>query len=149
MSEPKTWAILLKDGQPYPNDDYTEVVEVRTRGDRTEIVLWSGQIGQAGPLVAPWGVRAPKNAKERKRIADAAAARAYYEPTTALKRWANRAATTVEWGNLVGGFRGQSFRETFATEADAIERERQATAGESIGVDRAPIALTREDLATR
>ena len=63
-----------------------------------------------------------------------------------LKRWADRKGTTVEWGNLVGCYRGQEFRETFATEEDAIERERQAIACEDIGDSRKPIAIKREKL---
>ena len=65
-----------------------------------------------------------------------------------LNRWAKRTGTTVEWGNLIGPFVGQSFRETFSTEDEAIERQRQAKACESIGVDREPIALERLDLRT-
>lgn len=63
-----------------------------------------------------------------------------------LRRWANRKGTTVEWGNVIGGYNGQSFRETFATEDEAIERERQAIACESIPNDREPIATERADL---
>jgi len=61
-----------------------------------------------------------------------------------LNRWAMRDGKTVEWGNVVVGFRGQEFTESFSTEAEAIERERQANAGEAIGADRSPIAWKRE-----
>ena len=61
-----------------------------------------------------------------------------------LQRWATRNGTTVEWGNVVGGYCGQEFRETFATETEAIERERQAKACESIAANRVPIALKRK-----
>lgn len=60
-----------------------------------------------------------------------------------LRRWAKREGKTVEWGNVVGYLQGQSFTETFATEEDAQERERQAMALEAIGKDREPVALTR------
>jgi hypothetical protein len=63
-----------------------------------------------------------------------------------LQRWAERKGTTVTWGNVIGGMQGQMFRETFSTEEDAIERERQALAGEGIGNKREPIAVAREDL---
>jgi len=63
-----------------------------------------------------------------------------------LNRWAQRTQNTVEWGNFVMGYRGQEFRETFATEEEAIERERQANAGEAIGKDREPIAIERIQL---
>lgn len=61
-----------------------------------------------------------------------------------LKRWAQRDGCTVEWGNIVGCYLGQQFRETFATEEQAIERERQAKACEAIGAEREPVALTQE-----
>jgi hypothetical protein len=41
---------------------------------------------------------------------------------------------------------GQSFRETFATEAEAVERERQAKACEAIGADLEPKATARQEL---
>ena len=63
-----------------------------------------------------------------------------------LARWASRSSTTVEWGNVVGGFAGQSFSETFATEGEAMERERQALAGEPVGEERAPLAVVRRRL---
>ena len=62
-----------------------------------------------------------------------------------LTRWAERDGATVRWGNVIGGHIGQTFRETFTTEADAQERERQATAGEAIGPDRQPVALDRAE----
>ena len=65
---------------------------------------------------------------------------------TKLRRWAERNGRTVEWGNLVLGHRGQEFRETFATEEQAAERERQALACEPIGVTREPVAVRRESL---
>jgi hypothetical protein len=63
-----------------------------------------------------------------------------------LKRWAERKGCTVEWGNMVGSYLGQSFRETFQTEAEAVERERQALACEDIGDDRVPVPLRRDCL---
>lgn len=60
-----------------------------------------------------------------------------------LRRWAERHGTTVCWGNLVMGYRGQEFEETFVNEQEAEERERQATAGEAIGDARVPIAQRR------
>lgn len=60
-----------------------------------------------------------------------------------LNRWARREGTTVEWGNVIGGYRGQEFREIFGTVADARKRERQANAGKPIGEDRQPVALKR------
>ena len=62
-----------------------------------------------------------------------------------LNRWAMRNGNVVEWGNVVGGFCGQEFREVFATEAEAVERERQAKELEAIGADRLPIALSRKE----
>ena len=67
-------------------------------------------------------------------------------PERELTRWADRTGKTVKWGNNVMGFRGQEFSETFATEEEAIERERQAKAGEAIGDNRKPIALKRIQL---
>ena len=63
-----------------------------------------------------------------------------------LTRWAERKGTVVEYGNIVGPYLGQQFREEFATEADAIERERQAKACEPITDDRMPVPLKRERL---
>ena len=63
-----------------------------------------------------------------------------------LRRWASCSGSTVEWGNVVAGLAGQSFRETFATEGEAAERHRQALVGELIGSERAPRALTRQRL---
>jgi hypothetical protein len=63
-----------------------------------------------------------------------------------LTRWAMRKGRTVEWGNVVGPFRGQEFREAFRDEAEAKERERQAKACENIGDTRVPVALKREQL---
>ena len=63
-----------------------------------------------------------------------------------LTRWADREGKTVKWGNMVMGFRGQEFRETFATEEEAIERERQVKAVEAIGDDRIPVAIERIQL---
>ena len=60
-----------------------------------------------------------------------------------LKRYAVRRGKVVEWGNVVGPYVGQQFEETFATEAEAEERERQALACEPIRTERAPIALER------
>lgn len=66
---------------------------------------------------------------------------------TKLRRWAEiRGGTTVEWGNVIGIWNGQAFRETFATPEQAEERKRQALACEAIGVEREPVALTREVL---
>ena len=64
-----------------------------------------------------------------------------------LRRWAQRDGSTVTWGNVIGGMSGQSRRQTFATEADAIERERQALACESLGAEREPIPV--EDVEIR
>ena len=61
-----------------------------------------------------------------------------------LKRYADRDGRKVHWGNIVGHFLGQEFREEFATEEEAKERERQAMALEAIGDKREPIALKRE-----
>ncbi len=66
-----------------------------------------------------------------------------------LKRWAGRDGMTVSWGNMIGPYRGQEFTETFATEDEAVERERQANAGEAIGADRLPIAIKREQVHPR
>ncbi len=63
-----------------------------------------------------------------------------------FNRWAERKGRTVKWGNLVGPYRGQEFRETFKTEAQAKERERQAIAKEAISKDRKPIPLRRKQL---
>ncbi len=63
-----------------------------------------------------------------------------------FNRWAERSGCTVTWGNLVGPYQGQEFRETFKTEAQAKERERQAIAKEAIPKDREPIPLEREQL---
>lgn len=60
-----------------------------------------------------------------------------------LTRWAERKGLTVRWGNVIGGYCGQSFEETFATEKEARERERQALACEPIGDERPPIAQKR------
>ena len=46
-------------------------------------------------------------------------------------------------GKVVGGYTGQAFTETFRTEAEAIERERQAKACEATGAVRA--GADRED----
>jgi len=62
-----------------------------------------------------------------------------------MARWAERKGKTVEWGNIIMGMCGQQFRETFKTEKQAEERERQAKAGESIG-DRKPIPIKREKI---
>ena len=67
--------------------------------------------------------------------------------TFKLRRWAGRKGKTVEWGNVIGPYVGQSFRETFSTEAEAIERKRQAEACEAIGRDREPIAIERVPLS--
>jgi len=67
-------------------------------------------------------------------------------PDAKLLRWTNRLGNTVEWGNNVMGFRGQAFRETFNSEEEAIERERQAHAGEAITTARLPVAVTRTQL---
>jgi hypothetical protein len=77
-----------------------------------------------------------------------AKAQAQHERHTAdaFKRWAKRDGVMVEWGNIVAGMAGQSFREVFATEGEAVERERQALAKEAIGDDRAPVAVRRETL---
>lgn len=64
--------------------------------------------------------------------------------TIKLTRWAKRKGTTVLWGNMVGCYSGQQFEETFATEAEAVERERQALACEAIGDKREPIAVQRK-----
>jgi len=61
-----------------------------------------------------------------------------------LRRYADREGCAVQWGNIVGTFLGQEFKEVFATETEAIERERQALANEAIGDDRKPIAIKRE-----
>ena len=63
-----------------------------------------------------------------------------------LKRWADRKGNIVEWGNIVGPYLGQSFREEFSNEEEAKERERQAKACESICDTREPIALKRISL---
>ena len=70
----------------------------------------------------------------------------FLKAMTTLRRWAKRDGCTVEWGNVVGGHRGQEFRETFAVKREAIEREKQANAGEAIREDRKPIAIKREQL---
>ncbi len=61
-----------------------------------------------------------------------------------LRRWAKRDGRTVTWGNLVGLYRGQEFRETFETEGQAKERKRQVIANEAIPDDREPIPLERQ-----
>jgi len=63
-----------------------------------------------------------------------------------LARWAERKGKIVKWGNMVGPYRGQEFEETFKTNKQAIERERQAKACEAIGDKRVPIPLKRVDL---
>jgi hypothetical protein len=63
-----------------------------------------------------------------------------------LKRWAKRDACIVEWGNVVGPYIGQEFRETFATEEEAKIREQQALACEAIPADREPIPFKIEVL---
>lgn len=63
-----------------------------------------------------------------------------------LVRWADRKGCVVQWGNIVGAYRGQEFEEEFATEIDAEERERQAKAGEAISADREPVAVCRRRL---
>lgn len=65
--------------------------------------------------------------------------------STEFKRWAEIDGATVRWGNVIGGFIGQTFCETFATAEDAIERRRQALALEPIGKEREPVALTRKE----
>lgn len=60
-----------------------------------------------------------------------------------LSRWAERNGKVVRWGNIIGGFCGQEFEETFETEKEAIERERQAINCEAIGDKRQPIATHR------
>lgn len=66
--------------------------------------------------------------------------------TYKLSRWAKREGKTVSWGNVIGPYLGQAFEETFATEDEAKERQRQAEACESIGDDRPPVPLKRTDL---
>ncbi len=66
-------------------------------------------------------------------------------PPITLQRYADRNGCVVHWGNMVGPYMGQEFEETFATEAEAKERERQALALEAITVDRAPVAITRRN----
>lgn len=63
-----------------------------------------------------------------------------------FQRYAERRGKTVEWGNIIGPYIGQQFRETFATEEEAEERKRQALALEPIGSNRPPIAVSREKL---
>ena len=58
-------------------------------------------------------------------------------------RWADRDGKTVRWGNLIGCYRGQEFEETFSTEAEAVERERQANACEAISDKREPTPIKR------
>ena len=67
-------------------------------------------------------------------------------PEAKLTRWAERKGKIVRWGNIIGMWRGQEFEETFATEEEAIERERQALACEGIGDERLPIPVERKEL---
>lgn len=63
--------------------------------------------------------------------------------TVSFNRWASREGCVVRWGNVIGGYRGQEFTETFETEAQAEERVRQALAREPIGADLDPVAVSR------
>jgi len=65
-------------------------------------------------------------------------------PLEDFQRWAELRGRTVEWGNIIGPYTGQTFRETFRSVKEAKERERQALAKEAIGADREPVALKRE-----
>lgn len=138
----RTWAVLMENGQPVMEGRRPIIVEVTDNGAR--VTHWPGQIGRSATLQAPFGIRGPRNAAERKAVEDQVRAMDY--APTQLTRWAERAGRTVEWGNVIGSMRGQSFRETFATEAQAIERVRQALDSEAIDGDRAPVATTREDI---
>ena len=143
MTDPvERYLIVTKDGQPYPSARYPEVVEVDP--DRPgQFTLWHGIIGTGGRFVEPYAARPAKNKAEREAVARVYAARMADKERYSLKRWAKRDGTTVDWGNVIAGMNGQSFREEFATETEAVERERQALAGESIGVDRDPVAIVR------
>lgn len=63
-----------------------------------------------------------------------------------LVRWVKRDGLVVTWGNIIEAYQGQSCRDTMATEADAIERERQANACESLADDREPVPTLRQRL---
>ena len=63
-----------------------------------------------------------------------------------LTRYADRKGCMVHWGNIIGGFLGQEFKETFKTEAEAIERERQALANEIIEIGRYPRAIKTDKI---
>jgi hypothetical protein len=143
-----SWLILLHEGKPYPGPRYPQVVEEDERRPG-HYTAWSGIIGTSGTLLAGYSVRPPRNAAERTAVATAEAAHRR-ETAGSFSRWARRHGCVVEWGNNVVAagavFSGQSFRETFASEAEAIERERQALAKEDIGAERAPIAIARDIL---
>jgi len=66
-------------------------------------------------------------------------------PEITFRRWAERNGKTVKWGNVIGPYCGQEFTETFTTEKEAKERERQALALEAIGDEKKPIALCRKE----
>ena len=142
------YLIVTKDGKPHPAG-YPQVVRPYDEPDAepgSYVSCDPGPIQRVGRLGAGYSARPPKNAAERRVVE---AARSFVEAARerySLKRWARRDGTTVEWGNVVAGMSGQSFRETFATEAQAVERERQARAGEAIGADREPVAASRQEL---
>jgi hypothetical protein len=143
-----SWLIMTHHGLPYPSARYPQVVEARA-SEPGRYISWSGIIGSSGSLLPGYAARPPKNARERE-VAQEEAARHRQQTAGSFSRWAEREGPVVKWGNTVisqvGVFHGQSFRETFATEAEAIERERQALANEAIGEGRAPVAVSREVL---
>lgn len=65
-----------------------------------------------------------------------------------MVRWAERKGGRIGWGNVVGAYQGQTVRETFRTEDEAHERERQVMEVDgngdplSLPPDRFPVALT-------
>jgi hypothetical protein len=142
------YLIVVKNGKPYP-EGYPQVVRSYDEPDAepgSYISCDPGPIQRVGKLGAGFSVRPPKNANERRVVEAARSSVEASRERYSLKRWAQRDGATVEWGNVVAGMSGQSFRETFATEAEAIERERQARAGEAIGADREPKATARQEL---
>ena len=130
------WMIITKDGQV---DRYPTIGEQLEDG---MIAIGSGMIRVVGQLQPPYVARPPKTRRERKLVEDAQMA--YERSIPKLERWAQRDGCVVCWGNVVMGRCGQEFRETFATENEARERERQALAGEAIEDDRFPVPVGRE-----
>ena len=137
-----------KDGKPYPAY-YPQVVRPYDEDGAepgTYVSCDPGNIHHVGKLNPGFSARPPKNANERRIVQAARDAQEAQDRRFSLQRWTNRDGKTVSWGNIIAGMSGQAFSETFATEDQAVERERQAKAGEPIRADREPVAVERIDI---